>query len=99
MVDPHRGPLVIHASATAARDTGLEDFFPDGVADLPRSAIVGVVDLVDITREESGAADDLFVEYHWHVANPRAFAKPVAFAGKLRLFEVHDALVPEIDHS
>jgi hypothetical protein len=91
----HRGMLLIHASMSLAMDAGFEDAFPDGGVDLPRGAIVGVVDLVDVIREEHDTMDGPIVGYAWSLANPRGFAEPIPLKGKLTLFDVPDNIVRE----
>jgi hypothetical protein len=84
----HRGLLLIHArklkpakdGSTSSRDTSC-------------NALVGVVELVDcITRGHPGDDPDE-VEYHWLLANPRIFARPLPYAGRLGLFLVSEAVV------
>lgn len=81
----YRGPLLIHASKVAGRIQ----------CDLPRGAILGVVDLIDCV-----AIDDVAGQPHaegpicWRLANPRAFAKPIPYRGQMGVFDVPDELVP-----
>jgi ASCH domain len=88
----HRGPLLIHASQGLAVDTGFESSLD--VKKLPRGCLVGIVDLVDVDRQETDCEVGVLVEYHWHVANPRAFDTLIPLKGRLNLFEVAEDLLP-----
>ena len=83
----HRGPLLIHTRRVAAKG-----------ADVPArgtavNALVGVVELVDCVACAHRGADPDEVEYHWVLANPRVFVRPLPFVGKLGLFLVGDEVV------
>lgn len=89
----HRGPIIVHAGVTVARHAvGLAE--RRGVIDPPVGAYLGVVDLVDIHHADKGCTcNPVFAEmgvYHWTLANPRPFEKPIAGRGRLQLFEVPD---------
>lgn len=93
----YRGPLVIHAgkrhcksshmAALLACDAAdLDDTVIMSLLDAPKGGIVGVVDLVDITRShESVFAADNY--YHWVLSNPRRLSF-MPFKGRLGLFDV-----------
>lgn len=98
----YRGPLAIHAAqkvkATASALYGLNP------AELPRGAVLGVVDLVDVIEltEESyeatrgehlcpGPWEPGFVG--WRLARPRRLAQPVSLPGRQGLFTVDDRLL------
>jgi hypothetical protein len=84
----HRGLLLIHARTPK---------LAQGVSASPQgpraNALVGVVDLMDcITSDRSGNDPDE-VEYHWLLANPRTFAHPLPYPGRLGLFLVSESVV------
>src|SRR5262245_5741551 len=85
----HRGPLLIHASARRPSPADLEDFPDLEGADLPTRVLLGVVQLVDCELGMEALLDGGKVisdpEYWWHLANPRAFAVPIPYKGRLRL--------------
>ena len=84
----YRGPLLIHAAKRESGDP------PAGAADAPTySALLGVVELVDCVcteREGGGPDEEGFV---WVLANPRPFAAPIPYVGRLGIFEVAAAVV------
>ena len=57
------------------------------------NALVGVVDLIDCITSAHPRDDPDEVEYHWLLANPRTFAKPLPYAGRLGLFLVSEYVV------
>lgn len=87
----HRGPLLIHASASVAAVAwpGVQ------AAGHVYGAILGLVDLVDCHLNEDTSIEP-YDCFHWLLANPRRFVQPVLFRGKLRLFDVPEAVVPEV---
>lgn len=94
---PYRGPVLIHASSHRASAGELpmirsEIAASSGMAlasiptDFPRSAIIGIVDLVDIV-ERARSKWAFAGELHWIVRNPRALETPVQdVSGKLKLW-------------
>src|SRR5262249_47623570 len=85
----HRGPLLIHAGARAQR--GLLE--QHGVAvDAERSAIIGVVELVDCRREPTSAWHEEGA-WGWYLVRPKRFRKPIPMKGRRGLFEVPDRKV------
>lgn len=85
----HRGLLLIHAR-TPKRATR------DSVSSQGSraNALVGVVDLMDcIITSTRPSEDPDEVEYHWLLANPRTFAQPLPYAGRLGLFLVSERVV------
>jgi len=86
----HRGLLLIHAWKQKT-PKGLSAS-PPGVAS---NALLGVVELVDCITITSGhpGADPDEVEYHWVLANPRVFARPLPYIGRTGLFLVSREVV------
>ena len=84
----HRGLLLIHARTPK---------LAQGVSASPQgpraNALVGVVDLMDCINSTRPGDDPDEVEYHWLLANPRTFAKPLPYAGRLGLFLVSERVV------
>jgi len=80
----HRGPLLIHAGVTADRASFQQYGVPESAA---RGAIIGVVELVEVTRTRSSEwhADG---QWGWYLARARRFAKPIPLKGRRMLFEV-----------
>lgn len=92
----HRGPVLIHAAKSFDLALG---YLPEGllntsIRDLPHSAIIGQADLVDCVQghPSSWAEED---EWHWVLANPKAFDTPVPYPGRLGLFDAPD---PDAQH-
>ena len=98
----YRGRILIHASqAKADRLDGWQDRvareycqkngieFPKDFDTLPKSAIIGSVDIVDILYHE--AYQDPFAEdfqYHWFLKNPKLFDEPISgVKGKVFLWD------------
>lgn len=85
----HRGPLVIHAGKALERES-LEACGELACRKMPaefdRGYLIGVVDVVDcVNRHKS----PWFIgDYGFVLARPRAFKTPIAFTGRLGLFEV-----------
>lgn len=89
----YRGPLLIHAAQAFDEEmhaAPLSTWRRYGIKSRPaclfeRSAIVGVVDLVDIVQDSTSrwAIDGC---YHWLLANPRPL-EPVPAAGRLGLWK------------
>ena len=84
-VTSYRGPLLIHAGADHLEYGNM----PRGVQKPPEtalifSAMVGIVDLVDIVQDSRSE----WVQglYGWVLNNPRAFPKPVRCTGQARLW-------------
>ena len=57
------------------------------------NALVGVVELVDCIAFGHPDADPDEIEYHWVLTNPRIFAHPLPYIGRLGLFQVSDEVV------
>jgi hypothetical protein len=84
----HRGPLLIHAR-TPKIAKGVSSSYQG-----PRAnALVGVVDLMDCITSARLGDDPDEVEYHWLLANPRIFAEPLPYTGRLGLFLVSERVV------
>jgi hypothetical protein len=72
----HRGLVVIHAGTSQAQG-------PD--PQLPRGAIVGHVEIVDVVRNHpSRWAEDGY--WHWVTANAVAYATPILTRGRQKLW-------------
>lgn len=85
----HRGPLLIHAGARAYRESFAEHGVPD---DAERSAIIGVVEVVDCTQERTSAWHEEG-SWGWYLAGPRRFRTPIPIKGRRGLFDVPDRKV------
>ena len=101
----HRGPLLIHASkqfSLGEEDfllSAILECLPDDLveaigsipwSDLPRGAIIGQVNLVDIVRDiDSPWAQENML--YWLLENPQAFAEPIPWRGRQGLFEIDAA--------
>jgi hypothetical protein len=83
----HRGPLLIHVRKLKAAK-GVFASAPDTAC----NALVGVVELVDCITSGHPGADRDEVEYHWVLANPRVFVRPLPYAGRLGLFLVSEGV-------
>ena len=100
----YRGPVAIHAGLAIedkvffdfVRARGLEgvlSFGQDAIADLPRGAIVGLVDLVDcVTGHPSAWFEGPF---GFVLANPRPL-RPIPCRGALQLFDLPQNVIDEI---
>ena len=75
----HRGPLLIHAALSRG---GLSDLWEHPA--LRRGALLGTVDAVGCERYRG--------EFRWRLRNPRAFAAPVPYKGRLGLWEVAEGV-------
>lgn len=100
----YRGPLAIHASRGTGWDASGRELLaklgtpaPD---ELPRGALLGVVDLVDVV--ELGTllvpawvkdCAHAFGPYCWILENPRPLPAAVPYLGSLQLFDVPDHLL------
>jgi hypothetical protein len=114
----HRGPLAIHAARripasvrahwrcewarSALRAAGLEDW-----EDLPRGAVVGLVEVLDCVRVEDlgglGELERALGDFRpgmwgWLLAGARELSAPFPARGRLGLFEVHLPSHPSEDH-
>lgn len=93
----YRGPLLIHAaSVKASRDSLAPDPSPWAQAQpiTATSAIVGLVDLVDVIEDEGGPWAMPF-HWHWVLENPRPFAEPVKCPGALQVWNTAGRLTGE----
>jgi hypothetical protein len=99
----HRGPLLIHAAKnretySTQNSTRWEERFGIGLPsweELPKGAIVGVVDVVGCVRESTSQwADSGY--WYWLLANPRPFDEAIHYRGAQLLFHVPDAIHPGI---
>jgi hypothetical protein len=85
----HRGLLLIHA-----RIPKLAKGVSASSQGSRANALVGVVDLMDCIIASTRSGDDPDdVEYHWLLANPRTFAQPLPYAGRLGIFLVSEKVV------
>ena len=85
----HRGPLLIHAGAQAYRESFAEHGVPD---DAERSAIIGVVEVVDCKQERTSTWHEEG-SWGWYLARAKRFRKPIPMKGRRGLFEVPDRKV------
>lgn len=85
----HRGPLLIHAGARADQQSFAEHGVP---GDAERSAIIGVVDVVECTQERTSPWHEEG-SWGWYLARPRRFRKPIPMKGRRGLFDVPDRKV------
>lgn len=105
---PYRGPVAIHAGAGFSDEGGQSPLVlgHEGYADaaLPKSAVIGVVDLVDVHH-----ADDVVGiltcrcspwamagHHHMVLANPRPLSTPIPAKGRLGLWRPGDELTAAI---
>jgi len=84
----YRGLILIHASATYAREARRElsrmnVMVPET---LPRGCLVGFAELVDVIED----SDDPFFTgpYGFVLRNAQALKAPIPMAGRLRLFDI-----------
>ena len=85
----HRGHLLIHAGKAKkeialARSYCFAEHLPF-IEPSVFGAIIGVVDVVGCDRL-SRSRWAISNQYHWHLANPRLFAEPIACNGSLSLW-------------
>lgn len=85
----HRGPLLIHAGTRAHREHFAAYGVPD---DADRSAIIGVVEVVDCTQEATSDWHQAG-SWGWYLARAKRFAKPIPMKGRRGLFDVPDRKV------
>lgn len=85
----HRGPLLIHAGARADRGSFQEHGVPE---DVERSAIIGVVEVIDCTQERTSGWHEAG-NWGWYLARAKRFPKPIPMKGRRGLFEVPDRKV------
>ena len=85
----HRGPLLIHAGAQAYRESFAEHGVPD---DAERSAIIGVVEVVDCKQERTSTWHEEG-SWGWYLVRAKRFRKPIPMKGRRGLFEVPDRKV------
>ena len=92
MVTHHRGPLLIHASLSKNDPEFFTDY--DVHLDVPRGAIVGVVNVVDCSSElrsewhEDGS-------YGWYLEDAKRFEKPIPYKGAVGIMKVALEVVEE----
>ena len=55
-----------------------------------------MVELVDCVANGPAGGDPDEVEYVWVLANPRTFARPIPYSGRMGLFLVGDAVVASV---
>ena len=90
MATDYRGPLLIHAAKRLAGDP------PAGKTASPTyGALLGVVELLDCVANgrADGGPDE--VGYVWVFGNPQLFAHPIAYIGRMGLFEVAQTVVAD----
>ena len=87
---PYRGPLIIHASKVYDFECGL--IIPRS-AELPKGALLGIVDLSDISPTGPINAWHVDGQFGWIFKNPRRFYNPIPMSGRLGLWEVSDDFI------
>ena len=92
----HRGPLLIHASADSPASRASDARAREELARLgvevpetvPRGAVVGLVDLIDVIEQSAVAADPLACgPLCWILSNPRPLPRPIPCKGRQQLWE------------
>lgn len=105
----YRGPLAIHVGATWVAGWEGEDPPRSDRDTWPRSAIIAIVDLVDVRLldrvtdddRERACCDPDVGAYAWELANVRALDVPIPCKGSLGLWEVdlcHGCYWPRSKH-
>lgn len=88
----YRGKLAIHVSKQAAPASDLgDDTYEPWVIEVWRKLpdagmVIGTVDLIDCVRD-SESEWALPGAWHWVIANPRRYRKPIMARGQLGLWE------------
>jgi hypothetical protein len=83
----YRGPLVIHAGARLKRDAEFpRRTRPYEAEELIFSALLGVVDLVDVV--ESSRSKWFQGDYGWVLRNPRQLYRAIRCPGRLSLWNL-----------
>lgn len=97
----YRGPLLIHAGRSRSwMCATLNDRTAVPFDQLVFGAIIGVCDLYacphqsELPRLHPSLVRDPF-SYCWLTRNPRPFAEPIPYTGRLGLYEVPDDIVSE----
>ena len=85
----HRGALLIHAGAQAYREFFAEHGVPD---DAERSAIIGIVEVVDCKQERTSTWHEEG-SWGWYLVRAKRFRKPIPMKGRRGLFEVPEKKV------
>ena len=85
----HRGPLLIHAGGSVNRGSFAKHGVPE---DAERSAIIGIVEVVDCTQERTSSWHEEG-SWGWYLKRARRFRKPIPMKGRRGLFEVPDRKV------
>ncbi|HUI27943.1 MAG TPA: ASCH domain-containing protein [Candidatus Kryptonia bacterium] len=81
----YRGPLLIHAGAAYQANARLHEGNPSTRSpQLEFSAIIGVVDLVDVVQRSKVAL--ISGRYGFVLRNPRAISPPIPCKGRLNLW-------------
>lgn len=79
--------MLIHASARA--EPGYHGVWEH---ELPRGVILGAVRVARVSGRELGRHSDspwaVFGQYHWELEAPRVLREPIAWKGRLGLYEV-----------
>lgn len=100
----YRGLLLIHAGKKWDADGAawIYDTFDleFGADTSVRGAIVGAVDLVEVTSDPEEADPWAFEgSYHWRLGNAIAFETPIPMRGKLGLWSADpSAILPQLTH-
>ena len=91
-----RGTFAVHASGNLDNDAVL----PEGVdvpdiKVLPRGAIIGVVDLVEVVEESSSKW--FTGPYGFVLRNPRPLPRPIPCKGSLKFWQVPSEVIEELE--
>ena len=98
-----RGRLLIHASCSfdpygppaiaAFRSSRASGEILDIPPQLPTGVIVGSVEVVDCVQSDDCESPWRAGPWCWLLRDPVAFARPIPYKGRLRLFEVPDEVL------
>jgi hypothetical protein len=81
----HRGPVAIHAGMAVDSSPKALQVPSPPMTLIPRGAIIGVVDLVDVVTDSTSKWVDLEAgEFQWVLENPRSI-EPITHTGALGL--------------
>lgn len=108
----HRGRLLVHAAKKLVKDVDAEltvvlenEFGPNWSTDLPVGAIIGMVDLIDVSPTEELCASGLVHpeelacgdfsdgRFGWRRGSYWRFPEPIPYRGRQTLFNVPEEVV------
>ncbi len=96
---PYRGLIAIHAGSSTSDIKTVARANPGvSMAPLTTGAIIGVVEVVDVTPLNPSLEDNPFAcgPYCWKLSGGRLLKKPVSAKGKLNLFKLSAKLSAEV---